>query len=77
MKNQENIELLKTIFSLNYDFHFFVQVFQVPCIDNWKYQASIKFDVKQKISKSKQTKQKQCHSIQLLLSLFIHLKCQR
>lgn len=37
MKNQENIELLKKIISLNYDFHFCVQVFHVPCIDNWKY----------------------------------------
>lgn len=73
MKNQENIELLKKIISLNYDFHFCVQVFHVPL----EIPSSIKFDVKQKISKSKQTKQKQSHSIQLLLSLFIHLKCQR
>lgn len=34
---------------------FSFQVYQLPCKDNWRYQAS-KFDIKPKISKSKQTK---------------------
>lgn len=54
IKNQDNIELLKKIFSMNYDFHFCVQV-------------SIKFDVKPKTSKSNQTKQNLYHLIQFIV----------